>query len=98
MGVNSLPETVTRQRSGCDLNPGPTAPPESSTLTARLPSHPVYASGPHTDKRGGASVRALTRNAVTPVDPRRVAQERRATDVVVVAAATDVIFVVVPRD
>ena len=31
MGVNSLPKTVTRQRRGCDLNPGPTAP-ESSTL------------------------------------------------------------------
>jgi len=35
----SLPKTVTRQRSGCDLNPGPSAP-ESSTLTTRLPSHP----------------------------------------------------------
>jgi len=39
MGVNSLPKTATRQRCGCDLNPGPTAP-ESSTLTTRLPSHP----------------------------------------------------------
>jgi len=39
MGVNNLPRTVIRQRRGCDLNPGPTAP-ESSTLTARLPSHP----------------------------------------------------------
>ena len=38
MGVNILPKTVTRQRRGCDLNPGPTAP-ESSTLTTRLPSH-----------------------------------------------------------
>ena len=38
MGVNSLPKTVTRQRRGCNLNPGPTAP-ESSTLTTRLPSH-----------------------------------------------------------
>jgi len=36
MGVNSLPKTVTRQRRGCDLNTGPSAP-ESSTLTARLP-------------------------------------------------------------
>jgi len=27
MGVNSLPETVTRQRRGCDLNPGRTEPP-----------------------------------------------------------------------
>jgi len=35
--VNSLPKTVTRQRRGCDLNPGSTAP-ESSTLTTRLPS------------------------------------------------------------
>jgi len=32
MGVNSLPKTVTRQRRGCDLNPGPSAP-ESNTLT-----------------------------------------------------------------
>ena len=38
--MNSLPKTVTRQRRGCDLNPGPSAP-ESSTLTTRLPSHPV---------------------------------------------------------
>jgi len=35
--VNSLPKT--RQRRGCDLNPGPSAP-ESSTLSTRLPSHP----------------------------------------------------------
>ena len=40
MGVNSLPKTVARQRRGCDLNPDPTAP-ESSTLTTRLPSHPM---------------------------------------------------------
>ena len=40
MGVNSLPKTVTRQHHGCDLNPGPTARPESSTLTTWLPSHP----------------------------------------------------------
>ena len=39
MSVNSLPKTVTRQRHGCDLNPGAYAP-ESSTLTTRLPSHP----------------------------------------------------------
>ena len=38
MGVNSLLKTVTRQRRGYDLNPGPSAP-ESSTLTTRLPSH-----------------------------------------------------------
>ena len=35
MGVSSLPKTVTRQRRGCDLNPGPSAP-EPSTLTTRL--------------------------------------------------------------
>ena len=40
MGVSSLPKTVDRQRRGCDLNLGPSAP-ESSTLTTRLPSHPV---------------------------------------------------------
>jgi len=40
MGVNSLPKTVTRQRRGCDLNPGPSAP-EFSMLTTGLPSHPV---------------------------------------------------------
>ena len=39
MGVNSLPKTVTRQRRGCDLNPGDSAP-ETSTLTTRLPSQP----------------------------------------------------------
>ena len=39
MGVNSLPKTGTRQRRGCYLNPGPSAP-ESSTLITRLPSHP----------------------------------------------------------
>jgi len=40
MGVNTLPKTVTRQRRDCDLNPDPSAP-ESSTLTSRLPSHPL---------------------------------------------------------
>jgi len=40
MGVNSLPKTVARQRRGCDLNPGPSAP-ESSTLATRLSSHPM---------------------------------------------------------
>ena len=44
MGVNSLPKTVTLQRRDCDLNPGPSAP-ESSTLTTRLPSHPVGTRG-----------------------------------------------------
>ena len=44
MGVNSLPKTVIRQRRGCDLNSGPSAP-ESSTLATRLPSHPIAATG-----------------------------------------------------
>jgi len=39
--VNSLPKTVTRKRRDCDLNPVPSAP-ESSTLTTRLPSHPLH--------------------------------------------------------
>jgi len=43
MGVNSLPETVTRQRHGCDLNPGSTAP-ESSTLKAKF--HYTSPTGP----------------------------------------------------
>ena len=44
MGVNSLPNTVTRQLRNCELNPGPSAP-ESSTLTTRLSSHPVIIVG-----------------------------------------------------
>jgi len=40
MGVNNLLKTVTRQRRGCNLNPGPSVP-ESSTLTSRLPSQLV---------------------------------------------------------
>ena len=44
MGVNSLPKTVTRQRRNCDSNPGPSVP-EFSTLTTRLPSHPVLNAG-----------------------------------------------------
>ena len=39
--MNSLPKTVNRQRRGCYLNPGPSAP-ESSMLTTRLSSHPIY--------------------------------------------------------
>ena len=39
--MNSLPKTVTRQRSDCDLNPRFESAPEFSTLTTRLPSHPI---------------------------------------------------------
>ena len=38
--MSSLPKAATRQRRDCDLNPGPSAT-EPSTLTTRLPSHPV---------------------------------------------------------
>jgi len=41
MGVDSLPKTVTRQRRGCHLNPGFSAP-ETSTLTTWLSSHPHF--------------------------------------------------------
>ena len=51
MGVNSLPKTDTRQRRGCDLNPGPSAP-ESSTLTTRLPSQPPLEVGSLNAARG----------------------------------------------
>ena len=39
--MNSLPKTVTRQRSDCDLNPRFESAPEFSTLTTRLPSHSI---------------------------------------------------------
>jgi len=39
MGVNSLPEPITRQRRGSDLNPDLSAL-EFSTLTTWLLSHP----------------------------------------------------------
>ena len=54
MGVNSLPKTVTRPRRNCDLNPGHSAP-ESSTLTTRLPSHPLAVNR----SRGKCPVRAV---------------------------------------
>jgi len=50
MGVNSLSKTVTRQRRGCELNPGPSAP-ESSTLTTRLLSHLVYNNSSNCQRR-----------------------------------------------
>ena len=75
MGVNSLPETVTRQRRDCDLNPGPSAP-ESSTLTTRLPSHPL----PYITKKqtgGGASSRRRSGQTLLEVAP--TAAHRHAT-------------------
>jgi len=55
--VNSLPKTATRQRRGCDSNPGPSAP-ESSTLTTRLPSHDVCRNSPHLALRAVPAMRA----------------------------------------
>jgi len=56
MGVNSLPKTVTRQRRGCDLNPGPSAP-ESSTLTTRLPSLHVKIKKTHAHRQTETDLR-----------------------------------------
>jgi len=62
MGVNSLPKTATRQRRGCDLNPGPSAP-ESSTLTTWLPRHLAVYRSRSTSKHdfGHAVIRAERR-------------------------------------
>jgi len=59
MNVNSLPKTVTRQRRDCDLNPGPSAT-ESSTLTTRLPSHPVPYNQGQMSRRGWGQMSAVT--------------------------------------
>jgi len=56
LGVNSLPETVTRQRRDCNLNSGPSAP-ESSTLTTQLPSHLAWIN----DKSNSSKKSAYTR-------------------------------------
>jgi len=72
MGVNSLPKTVTGQRRGCDLNPGPTAP-ESSTLTTRLPSHTVGGGGANVRSR--ASTGAARRTPLTSRKASRIEDE-----------------------
>ena len=54
-----MPETVTRQRRGCDLNPGPSAP-ESNTLTTRLPSRPQVDAGRGTDSCNLQCVRSVS--------------------------------------
>jgi len=41
MGVNSLPKTVTRQRRGCDLNPGPSAPKSSTDSALGYRANPI---------------------------------------------------------
>ena len=47
MGVNSLPKTVIRQRRGCDLNPGPSAPEsiQHASHSATEPAGDISASG-----------------------------------------------------
>jgi len=49
--VNGLPKTVTRQRRGCDVNPGPSAP-ESSVQHA---NRSVIAKFHYTDPTGPGS-------------------------------------------
>jgi len=64
MGVNSLPKTVTRQHRGCDLNPVPFAL-ESSSLTTRLPSHPIQHQLDHAQTIGTSRL-SHTRQITTP--------------------------------
>jgi len=68
MGVNSLPKTVTRQRRGCNLNPGHTAP-ESSTLTTPLPSRltGAYSLNAHVSKKPAGHFTAGSRHIIAPV-------------------------------
>jgi len=73
MDVNSLPKTVTRQRRGCDLNPGPSVP-ESSTLTTRLPSHPA---GEHQLKLPNQLIDTGHRMSLLEVAPTNLAQTTR---------------------
>ena len=74
MGVNSLPKTVTRQRLDYDLNPGPSAP-ESSTLTTRLPSHPVLERSP---LNGCSSSSSSSSNSIIAEDRQTDRVLRRA--------------------
>jgi len=78
MGVNSLPKTVTRQRRGCDLNPGP-SPPESSTLTTRLPSHTLlYYYCYKSQWQAGRGMPRMDTDRLT--DERKQARTNRRTD------------------
>ena len=71
MGVNSFPKTVTRQRRGCDFNPGPTSP-ESSTLTTRLQCQPEYAwSYMVTERLHSTKVRPYTSNKLDKSNAKR---------------------------
>ena len=74
--MNSLPKTVTRQRRGCDANPGPSAP-ESSTLIAKF--HYTGPTGPDQTKsadfvgdpglRPGSREKVRAGGPVGPVSP-----------------------------
>jgi len=74
MGVNSW--TVTRQRRGCDLNAGPSAP-ESSTLTTRLPVPPCATKNERINTAAG-----LVAVVVTVVDAVDTPRPRHAPAVV----------------
>ena len=63
--MNSLPKTVTRQRRGCDLNPGPSAP-ASSMLTTRLPSHSFNSCSIKRVLSRGPSAIVVLRGAAVP--------------------------------
>ena len=65
--MNSLPKTVTRQRRGCDLNPGHSAP-ESSTLTTRLPSDPPMRAVSKIEKpRNHWTLKTVTHRAISQI-------------------------------
>jgi len=57
--MNSLLKSVTRERCGCDLNLG-TSAPESSTLTTRLPSQPRDMTGSTKSSTQGGALSRLT--------------------------------------
>ena len=85
-----MPKTVTRQRRGCDLNPGHFAP-ESSTLTTRLPSHPTRVSQQllinPSQQRTGRSATPPTRRTVGPrVGAGRLVSVRPSSGVLAAAA------------
>ena len=74
--MNSLPKTANRQRRGCYLNPGRSAP-ESSSLTTRLPSHPTACRAVHTVNLAPLhAVAAEHSRGIAPVTPKRYSTVR----------------------
>ena len=82
MGVNSLPKTVTRQRRGCDLHPGPfcawvqhanpsaTEPPRKTLIDQKIE---VSGKGASVGSRGRPAVLRTWRQFYELVDWRRIA-------------------------